>query len=102
LKKKKTLLFFINSFLLIFIFSLTLTLVVVDWGYNRIQGVVVEQGGNLKRIPERTGNEWLNLKAGTTVHVKAEKTGYYFIETGYGLKGWLPVNDLILVEEGYY
>ena len=51
--------------------------------------VVVEDRGDLKKVPlDRVGG-WLVLPEGTALRVVGRAQGYYLVRTGLGLEGWI-------------
>ena len=67
------------------------------WADNHPLAVVGPGPGALMRIPGRLALNWLELPAGTTVHLTASEQGHYLVETGYGLEGWLSEETVLVV-----
>lgn len=92
LKSKNRMLLVLITFFGILLIAVFSVILYQHFTFNRIQAIIQVEEGDLLRIPEVTAESWLSLPLGTVMHVKGEKQGYYYIETGYGLQGWIPVS----------
>jgi hypothetical protein len=57
---------------------------------------IVKQVVMLKRIPKETAGPWIDLPEGMAVHIEEETESYFLIETGFGIRGWVKKEDLLL------
>lgn len=83
-------------------FSSSISLILVyytDFVSHRETGVIVQGGGDLKKVPGLMGGSWLTLQEGSAVYIKSESDESYLIRTGYGLEGWLHKDSLKLVQD---
>ncbi|MBN2441491.1 MAG: hypothetical protein JXJ04_09090 [Spirochaetales bacterium] len=56
--------------------------------------VVTSREGMLKQIPLPSSRTWVLLKEGTSIKVLGNAKGYYLVQTGRGLKGWIREADV--------
>jgi len=91
------------SILSVMVFFLSFASLVVvyytDFVSMRKTGVIVQSGGDLKKVPGLMGGSWLTLQEGAAVYLMSESEESYLIRTGYGLEGWLHKDSIIPVQE---
>lgn len=91
------------SILIVMVFFLSLSslgvVLYTDYISMRETAVIVEEGGELKKVPGFMGASWLTLQEGTAVYLKSESEESYLIRTGYGLEGWLDKSSLIPLQD---
>lgn len=92
------------SILIIMIFFLSVISLSVtyysDFISKKDTAVVLEPGGDLKKVPGEMGGSWLTLQEGVAVSIISESGDSLLIRTGYGLEGWLVRDSLILLQGG--
>jgi hypothetical protein len=87
--------------ILLIFFLASLTILVIfytDHVSKRETAVVIDMGGELKKVPGDLGGDWLTLQAGTAVYISSESNDSFLIQTGYGLEGWLDKSLLLNVQ----
>ncbi len=80
--------------------SLTVLIAIGGFAYalhQRIQpmAVVGEREAGLRRIPEEAAQTWLMLDPGTAVLPLTTRDEFVLIRTGYGIDGWIPMDQLL-------
>jgi len=71
-------------------------LVITSGAPQKRSGVVVAADSQFKRIPLARASDWAPLKPGTSVRVLGEAEGFYLAETGFGMKGWIEKDRVVL------
>ena len=58
--------------------------------------VVAENRTEMKKIPVNSASHWLDLSQGMAVRIMGGSGDYDLIETGYGIKGWVRKEGLLV------
>ncbi|TVR05257.1 MAG: hypothetical protein EA403_03230 [Spirochaetaceae bacterium] len=66
---------------------------------NQAIAVVGEREAGLRRIPEQGAQTWLTLDPGTAVLPLTTRDEFVLIRTGYGIDGWIPMDQLLQREQ---
>jgi len=59
-------------------------------------GVIVSERADLLRVPESDSKPWFELPSGTSFLIRGRGGGYYLVETSSGVKGWVPMEVVLL------
>ncbi len=59
-------------------------------------GVIITDDVSIKNIPKETSSSVLNLQEGTALYVLESADRWVFVENGYGIKGWIRKDSIIL------
>ncbi len=63
---------------------------------GREVAVVAQAGTDLLKIPEQDSGTWLELPPGTALLIRGRSGRYALVETGLRLRGWVPLDRLLL------
>lgn len=58
---------------------------------------VISSEISIRKIPEEGASPWIALPEGTAVRMIRSYDGFVLIQTAYGLEGWVPRDDLIVL-----
>lgn len=64
--------------------------------YSRNSGIVYSQDAQVRKIPSLTASEWISFPTSQSVRVLDASQDFYLVETGFGLKGWVEKNNILM------
>ena len=64
-----------------------------DSSRSKLTGICLT-GSSIKKIPRESAAVWMPVNEGTAVKIIEETEGYFLIETGLGVKGWIDEDSV--------
>jgi hypothetical protein len=86
--------FIVVAVLCIFLFGAAVLFGVTQRSRDAAVGVVVADGGDMKRIPDDRVEPWLEFEPGAALELGVENGAFTLVRTTFGVEGWMRTAQL--------